>query len=239
MKTKSAIHLILPAALLLAGSTHAAVIVPATDASFTPTGTLLAVTSTRPTATLGAVELNSPEFTASPSHGLPGNNATAWANFWSPNGTAKEDTRAVFTNNANATHTITFSNLDLPDGSIIHGIYVRWFAQSNQSDNVSYSFTEGSSSGSVTRNQMVAEVGPTISWTDAEDTTRTLGFDTLFSGQNIVVGGNDGFTLNIARVSGNNVIRTDTVILDVTIIPEPSAALLGGLGLLVLLRRRR
>lgn len=219
---------------------HAAVIVPATDASFTPTGTLLAINST-----VNSTTLNTPEFTASPSGTITGPGAPGpGGRYWEPNGTSIGDEAAVFTNSANTgpIHTFTFNALDLPDGSIIHGIYVRWRAQGNQSSAVDYSYTEGLSSGTVTYNQQANETGASFSWTDsASGGPYTLGFQTLFSGENIVVGGGNGFTLTIGHnaVHTNNVIRTDALIIDATIIPEPSTALLGGLGFLALLRRRR
>ncbi|MCX6880646.1 MAG: proprotein convertase P-domain-containing protein, partial [Verrucomicrobia bacterium] len=56
-----------------------------------------------------------------------------------------------------------------------------------------------------------------------------------FTGQ--VADGN--WTLFVADLSGGEVATLDNWSLSLTVVPEPGVALLGGLGLLTLLRRRR
>lgn len=212
----------LPLGLLGLGAVgaHAADIVPAADASFTPTGTLLAITSTIRVG--GNLVANSPEFTASSVGGTPNNVGV----YWAPNGTPVGDGAAIFTVATNAVHTFTFSAADLPDGAIIHGVYVRWRAQGNQSNSVDYSYAEGTDTGTINLSHTANEVGPSFSWTTSAATKYTLGFQTLFS-DDIVVTGGDGFTLTIANNSAlstnGNVIRTNALIIDYSPIPEPSS----------------
>jgi hypothetical protein len=85
------------------------------------------------------------------------------------------------------------------------------------------------------------EVGPDFRWTTNEPVTYGfLPFQTLFS-SNFTVNGGDGFKLTVADTNSadaSNIVRLDSVIIDYSPIPEPSAALLGGFGFLLLLRRR-
>lgn len=62
---------------------------------------------------------------------------------------------------------------------------------------------------------------------------------TLAAGESAVFTWTHGAAQDPAPVSGNTALRMDNFAISGEIIPEPSAALLGGLGMLALLRRRR
>ena len=155
---------------------------------------------------------------------------------WEPDGASLQGQHRFAVNGISTTYTFNLadSGIDLPDGAIIHGIYGTWTTRGVSGATYSHSEDGG---GSITRTH---SSGPNadlqVNWTDAGSTVRTANFEQLF-GTNINVGGSDGFTLNVAR-SGNT-HQTDAILLDVTIIPEPSSLALFGLGGLVLVWRRR
>lgn len=234
-KTTSA--LVLSTALVLGGTAKAAVIVPNTDmTSGTVTGTLLAIdmplsSSDTRTAVDGFA------IVSGTIGGYP-NNAGV---YWGPNGSSTST--AAWTGGG-----VLSYNFDIPDGSVVNAVYTRWVGQGNQTSNAVFSYSEATS-GSVSVNMNGNQASDvTIRYTDSGSTIRNFGFESLF-GSAITVAGGDGFTLIAdASVSGNTafgdgdndrVMRIDAVIIDYSPIPEPGAALLGGFGLLLLLRRRR
>ena len=161
---------------------------------------------------------------------------------WEPDGTPQSENRAYQTYpNGNPNVSFTFnlaaSGIDIPDGSTINGVYATWATRSNLWGR--YSYAEVTSSGSVDLNQSAnpaTNLG--LDWTDDGSTVRTAPFQLIFSGP-ITVGGGDGFTVEVDRYQAN-AASIDAVVLDVTIIPEPSISALFGLtGIGFLLRRRR
>ena len=97
-----------------------------------------------------------------------------------------------------------------------------------------------------------AQVGSTLSWSPSDT---TAGSPPYFS---LVAGGSQYATLDLSGAAFQNLttattfriygwdnistsgnLRVDDVQLNGTVVPEPGAALLGGLGMLALLRRRR
>lgn len=93
-------------------------------------------------------------------------------------------------------------------------------------------FTSGDELGSVT---YADGLGPTVT-----DTPDTITVD-LSSLSNLAAGNDVEFRLYFVDDSDHNdqIYRVDNLTVNGTVIPEPSAVLLGGLGLLALLRRRR
>jgi hypothetical protein len=133
------------------------------------------------------------------------------------------------------TFNLADSGINLPDGSVINAIYATW--NTRGSSGALYTYTEGLATGTTTIGQISAPVNNLrLNWTDSLSVVQTSTFQRIFNTP-ITVGGGNGFTLNVGR-TGNST-QIDAILLDVTLIPEPSTALLGGLGLLCLLCRRR
>jgi uncharacterized protein (TIGR03382 family) len=216
---------------------EAAVIVPNTDMTTgTVIGTLLAIDSPNVASDPRAAVVGFSIVSGTIGH--PGSNLTT---YWGPNGSATS--AAVFTNGG-----VLAYNFDIPDASIVNAVYTRWVGQGNHTSNAVFSFNEATS-GSVSVNMNSNQASNVvIRYTDSLDVARGFGFQKLF-GSAITVSGGNGFTVTAnASVSGSEanidsdtdkVMRIDAVIIDYSPIPEPATALLGGLGFLALLRRRR
>lgn len=150
--------------------------------------------------------------------------------FWEPDGT---DSSTGWTGRWMNNGSVTFT-FDVPDGAIINAVYHNYHNQGNQSTMVDYSYNEGSLV-STTRNHQTGDLSDiVIDWEDSGNTVRNVDFENIFSGP-ITVAGGDGFVVTMASTG---IFSVDTMIIDYTI-PEPSVALLGAFGSLLLLRRRR
>ncbi|MCF7674155.1 MAG: PEP-CTERM sorting domain-containing protein [Akkermansiaceae bacterium] len=128
---------------------------------------------------------------------------------------------------------VTFGGLS-PTGTYDLIVYADWYWQGG--DGVPITQTTGTGmSGTVTLNNFADAVGTVHALTQDTDPTNNgsvKGNWIRINGLTPDGSGNLGFDMNgnNAPISGFQLINT---------VPEPSAALLGGLGLLALLRRRR
>lgn len=132
---------------------------------------------------------------------------------------------------------LTNSGIDIPDGSVINGIYTTW--RTRRVDNSDYFYTEGAASDTVNIQFGTAPTADlVIRWVDGGGGNNDGNFQQILSGP-IVVEGGDGFQLRQDR--NPNTAHLDAVIIDVTLpgIPEPSSLALLGLGGLLVARRRR
>ena len=238
------------ALFLQANSAHAAVIVPNTkiaSGTITSGATMILINSPHSSELpLGTVGAKGPNWTDNSADGWRQtaqgtvDSGTQGNSPWETDGTVSPQGQLRFYNSGTSIgQTYTFnladSGIDLPDGSIINGIYASWTTR-NTSGAI-YSYTEGVPTGSVTVSHATAPtVNLALNWTNSLSVVQTANFQRIFSTPITVTGGN-GFTLNIRK--NGNTHQTDAIFLDVTLVPEPSSALLGGLGVLALLRRRR
>jgi len=214
------------AAIALHATANAAVIVASGDvATGTVTGTLLAIDTPFEATAVDASDLGWVRVS-----GSAGNNSGTYGEFWEPNGSSQNDTNG----HKFITGTVTWT-FDVPDGAVIHDIYVSWGKTQGNTPGGTYSYSE-TTSDSTYLNQLVLPSGDLeLNWTDSGSVARVGSFASLgFSP--ITVTGGDGFVLTTVA---NSVAWSDAVVIDYSAIPEPTTALLGGLGLLALLRRRR
>lgn len=202
--------------------------------TYTVTGSLFAIDSPTPVSG-GANDAASAGWSATGTIGDSLGNGGISRKAWEPDGTTYSQTNIPWTG---GTATYTFN---LADGTVINSVFANWAKQGNSGTANVYSYNEGTLT-TVTKSQAgAASAGDLVlNWTgtlsdDTTATTYTSNFEQLFSGPITVAGGN-GFSLTLTAETGKFPFM-DAVVLDV--VPEPSAALLGGLGLLALLRRRR
>ncbi len=140
---------------------------------------------------------------------------------WEPDGTPFSQARGyfIYTNGTPAT-TWTFnlaaSGIDLPDGTIIHGVYARFGGRNN--DRARFEFTEGAATGNVLLEQFAsASAGNLVMrWFDSGGNPRDSNFQQIFAGPITVTGGN-GFQLSISDTSSGNAGHIDAVILDTSL----------------------
>lgn len=136
---------------------------------------------------------------------------------WEPDGTPIGEAQAYMVYNGGVpsvkwTFNQASAGIDLPDRTIIRGVYATWNTRGK--DGITYQYTEGSQSGSTIR--QAGGAGPAadlvLSWTDDVSTTRNGNFERIFASP-IVVGGGDGFELwgtdNVGNAS-----HIDAVVID-------------------------
>lgn len=153
---------------------------------------------------------------------------------WEPDGTPDTgDNVSYMFNKPGQSVMWTF---DLPDGAVIHNVYATWAQQGNSGANHFYSYNEGSLETFV-RPAANSTGELVLQWTAADTDTHNANFQRIFAGD-ITVAGGDGFAVTWTQGDGGYPY-IDTVLIDYTAIPEPSAALLGLGGLALILRRRR
>lgn len=233
---------------LLTGSAHAAVIVDGSKVQGTPTytvqGTLLAIDA--PTSQgsnfSGPDGPDWPEdaddgFTMDSGYSI---GPDASRSGWEPDGTAAGSAQTGFTFST-ADGTGVSWTFDLPDGAIVHNVYSHWSHQGNSGSQSTMSYDEGTPT-SILRPARNSSSNLVLQWTDSAATDHNRNFERLFAGD-ITVAGGDGFavtfTVDPNSLEGGVFPYIDAVVIDYTAIPEPGAALLGALGVLLLLRRRR
>lgn len=137
---------------------------------------------------------------------------------WEPDGTPLGEAKAYFTyGNGPApsvkwTFSAAASGIDLPEGSVIWGIYATW--NTRNTDGITYHYSEGAQSGSIIR--QTAGAAPTadlvLSWTDDLSTVRNANFERLFE-EPIVVADGNGFELWGTDNIGN-AAHIDAVVID-------------------------
>ena len=160
---------------------------------------------------------------------------------WEPDGTPlneAENYGAYNGTDPEVTYYFNFANsgIDLPDGSQVHAVYMTWNTRGVDNANWTYSETTGD-----TQNIQYASAPDSdlvLRWYDSDSNPHDANFQNVFNNPSaIIVNGGDGFILTGVRQP--NTMHIDAVILDVTIVPEPSTALLSIGGLLLCFRRRR
>lgn len=136
---------------------------------------------------------------------------------WEPDGTPIGEAQAYMVYNGGVpsvkwTFNQAAAGIDLPDGTVIWGVYATWNTRGK--DGITYQYTEGTQSGSIIR--QTGGAGPAadlvLSWTDDVDTTRNGNFERILAGP-IVVGGGDGFELWGTDNVGN-AAHIDAVVID-------------------------
>lgn len=179
-------------------------------------------------------------------HTRAGDDYTTRSGFvWEPDGTPLAEARSYGAyNSTNPEVQFLFnladSGIALPDGSVINAIYTTW---KQRGDTADYRFTEGAQSDTDSFNYGTApENDLTLRWYDDTGTGHDAEFQQLFDSAGdafapITVGGGDGFVLQQFRQP--NTAHIEAIILDVTLVPEPSSMALLGLGGLLIARRRR
>ena len=141
-------------------------------------------------------------------------------NAWEPDGTPFSESKSYFTFGNGPVPSVTWtfnlaaSGVDLPDGSVINGVYAIWSTRG--SDGITWQYTEGTASDSTTNTQGSSPIGDLVlSWTDDLSTVRNSNFQRIFTGP-IVVEGGDGFELRGTDNQGN-AAHIDAVVIDVTL----------------------
>jgi hypothetical protein len=136
---------------------------------------------------------------------------------WEPDGTPIGQAAAYMVYNGGVpsvkwTFNQASAGIDLPDGTVIWGVYATWNTRGK--DGITYQYTEGTQSGSIIR--QAGGAGPAadlvLSWTDDVGTTRNGNFERIFASP-IVVGGGDGFELWGTDNVGN-AAHIDAVVID-------------------------
>ena len=159
---------------------------------------------------------------------------------WEPDGTAAGSAPTGFTFST-ADGTQVSWTFDLPDGSIVHNVYSHWFHQSNSGSQSTLGYDEGTPTV-IVRPATNSINNLQLRWTDSAAADHNINFERVFAGD-IPVAGGDGFTVTFTvdpnSLEGNVFPYIDTVVIDYTAIPEPTAAALLGLGGLGLILRRR
>ncbi len=143
-------------------------------------------------------------------------------NSWEPNGTPFSQARGYFiypdgpSPGTTWTFNLATSGIDLPDGTIIHGVYARFGGRNG--DKARYEYTEGASSANLVVNQdSVASLGDlALRWFDAEGNQRNSNFQRVFASPITVTGG-DGFQLRITDTNLGNAGHIDAIILDTSL----------------------
>ncbi len=230
----------------LIGSAHAAVIVDGSKVQGTPTytvqGTLLAIDEpasddTTTTFIYGPAGPDWPDDSNDGFSVLTGAQIAIneWrSGMWEPDGTP--DTGDNVSYMFNKPGQSVMWAFDLPDGAVIHNVYATWAHQGNSGANHAYSYNEGSLETFV-RPAANSTGDLVLQWTAADTDTYNAFFQRIFAGD-ITVAGGDGFAVTWTQGDGGYPY-VDTVLIDYTVIPEPGAPLLGALGAMLLLRRRR
>jgi len=141
---------------------------------------------------------------------------------WEPDGTpfGEAVTYGVYpTKNPNVTYNFSFEacGIDIPDGSIINGVYATWNTRGK--DGATYGYNEEDANTTVRLHSVQPTDDLVLSWTDDVDVTRNANFNLLFEGPITVTGG-DGFVLTVIDNIGNTA-HVDAVVIDVTL--EPSS----------------
>ena len=217
-------------------TSDAAVIVPGANvngaSTYSVTGTLYAIDA--PGGGTGGDASNVGWAQVSGANGDSyGNQAAPLRNAWEPDGTSYAATNIRWTGGS-----VTWT-FDLPDGTVINGVFANWASQGNAGSSNTYSWNEGTPDSAVRSHTSATPLDLRLDWdgfdSGGSPTTYSSTFDQLNTGPITVSGGN-GFTVTLTPQSGAFPF-VDTIVLDV--IPEPSALALGALGMALLLRRRR
>lgn len=167
--------------------------------------------TTSPPAGVTAVTADN-GFVALPSYGI---REAYGSSPWEPDGTPVGQTKTYgtySTGNPNCTYNFNLADagIDLPDGSVIFGVYATWATRGT--DGATYRFNEGTLITTV-RSHAIAPVGDLVlSWTDDLSTVRNANFERLFE-EPILVAGGDGFILDIIDNIGN-AAHIDAVVID-------------------------
>lgn len=243
MTIKKTLSFAAAALIAAAGSADAGLIIPSSKiASGSVTGTMVVINSAAGEIALSSSPTQGPNWT-DPSMdgyslvgggvdgGFQGNSP------WEADGSAVTGQHRVFGNGNNVTYSFNLADagIDLPDGTVINAIYGTWTTRGVSG--ATYSYVEGAQNDSFLRSHTSnPNADLAINWTDNGSTVRTANFEQLLTGP-ITVEGGDGFTIRVAR-SGNT-HQSDAIILDVTLVPEPTSLALLGLGGLLIARRRR
>ena len=141
---------------------------------------------------------------------------------WEPDGTPFSQGRGyyIYPDGPSPGTTWTFnlatSGVDLPDGTIIHGVYARFGGRNG--DKARYEFTEGATSlNAVLDQNNVASAGDMVlRWFDADGNPRDSNFQRIFATPFTVTGG-DGFQLRITDTNLGNAGHIDAIILDTSL----------------------
>lgn len=152
-----------------------------------------------------------------------GRNNNRYNNNWEPDGSVYATNNSEETNFwADGTFRWTF---DLPDGTVIHKVYASWNGQGNQPGG-EYTYDE-ETTGSVSKVHTSHSTNNIVlRWTDSLSNTHDVNFETLFS-TDIVVSGGNGFaiTLEASDAFSAYIAVSDAILVDYTL--PPSVALSG------------
>ena len=141
---------------------------------------------------------------------------------WEPDGTSYSQARGYYTfpdgpsPGTTWTFNLASSGVDLPDGTIIRGVYARFGGRST--DKARYEFTEGTATGNLVVDQSVASGSAgdmVLRWFDADGNPRDSNFQRIFSTPITVTGGN-GFQLSVTDSTGNSG-HVDAIVLDTSL----------------------
>lgn len=144
---------------------------------------------------------------------------------WEPDGTPISEAKGyhIYPDGPSPGTTWTFnlatSGIDLPDGTIIHGVYARFGGRTRYSltHKARYEFTEGAASGNVMVDQsdLGSAADLTLRWFDATGYPRDSAFQRIFSSPITVTGGN-GFQLSVTDTTGD-AGHIDAIVLDTSL----------------------
>lgn len=158
--------------------------------------------------------------------------------FGTVGGASSTDTYGLLLRNANPTLTITVNNNTGSDYSIdsLHIDY--WRSNGNAPDTFTLTYDSGGLGPAGTLDTVSGiAVGSADQVTDYVDYDFNLG--TVLTDKVLANGESAVFTIDVTWVGGGSSLFFDNLAIQGAVVPEPSAALLGGLGALMLLRRRR
>ena len=141
---------------------------------------------------------------------------------WEPDGTPFSQARGyyIYPDGPSPGTTWTFnlasSGIDLPDGTVIHGVYARFGGRNN--DRARYEYTEGTSSANLVLDQFSSGSAAhlVLRWFDADGNPRDSNFQRVFSNPITVTGG-DGFQLRITDTTLGNAGHIDAIVLDTSL----------------------
>ncbi len=141
---------------------------------------------------------------------------------WEPNGTPFSQARGyyIYPDGPSPGTTWNFnlaaSGIDLPDGTIIHGVYARFGGRNN--DRARYEYNEGAASANLVVDQFSSGSAGNLvlRWFDADGNPRDSNFQRIFSNPITVTGG-DGFQLRVTDTTLGNAGHIDAIVLDTSL----------------------